>query len=672
MAATLFLLLFGNASANYNTIRGRRTNLPENTFANNRNKHLLNDELSCILLLKEIKFSDGSESEEADCLDPVTGEITKITGPYDAQKIFLEGFKTGELTSNKSTLTKNGGAQAYFDDDAGELVLPDWEQLEIGRGNPKRAELTNLKASSTSMRLSTQALAALFLLPSDSVSANNTLRGRRRLPGNAIGKTKNKHPLDESPCILLLKEIKFLDGSESEEADCLEPSTGAISKITGPQGTQKIFLDGFKNGELMSNVSTLRKNGAQAYFDDDSGELVLPDWDHLVIGHGNPNANKNGRELWKHVARSDDETRMVGDGSRRSLATVIGDKEMLAIRVIAPDASMSSSESDISDSWFGTSGDLVNLKSQYEACSYGQLRCEGASKTTSTGATVSNGVHTIEISSTVSGVADGTVRTAVVNEATTALGSLSGQFDHVILCLPPGTAGSWIAYAYVNHWLSVYNDEWCNYVSGQMHEIGHNLNLAHSGEGTLAYGDQTGMMGYSYSSDDGPEMCFNAPKNWQLGWYNDGQKVVTSGWSGNLYGIADYGTIDSGSVVIAQIPASVNGGTDDWYVSFNRKAGINAGTVEGGNQVLVHKRASGTGYAESTLMAKLSAGGTYSGAPLPIEVSAIDISQSPGFATVLIGTLATPAPVTPAPVTPAPVTPAPVTPAPVTSAPVTP
>jgi predicted transcriptional regulator len=27
---------------------------------------------------------------------------------------------------------------------------------------------------------------------------------------------------------------------------------------------------------------------------------------------------------------------------------------------------------------------------------------------------------------------------------------------------------------------SVYSNEWCNYVSGQMHEIGHNLNFAHS------------------------------------------------------------------------------------------------------------------------------------------------------------------------------------------------
>ena len=33
-----------------------------------------------------------------------------------------------------------------------------------------------------------------------------------------------------------------------------------------------------------------------------------------------------------------------------------------------------------------------------------------------------------------------------------------------------------------------------------------NLGFAHSGEGTQQYADQSGMMGYSYSSDEGPVM----------------------------------------------------------------------------------------------------------------------------------------------------------------------
>jgi len=162
-------------------------------------------------------------------------------------------------------------------------------------------------------------------------------------------------------------------------------------------------------------------------------------------------------------------------------------------------------------------------------------------------------------------------------------------------------------------------------------------------------------MGYSYSASDTPEMCFNAPKNWQLQWYTNRQTSVSTAWNGTLYGIADYNSTSDGDNVILQIP----GATHDWYVSFNRKIGINRGTKEGGNQVLVHKRSSGLGYGESDLIAKLDAGDTYSNAALPlaITVNSIDLSADPAFAFVTIAPVPTPAPTTQAP-TPDP-TPAP-------------
>lgn len=87
--------------------------------------------------------------------------------------------------------------------------------------------------------------------------------------------------------------------------------------------------------------------------------------------------------------------------------------------------------------------------------------------------------------------------------------------DHVMYCLPPETM-SGIAKAYKNSWNSLYSNEWCNYVSAQMHEIGHNLNFGHSSEDGK-YKDKSGMMGYSYRSDDGPIMCFNiAPSHSSL------------------------------------------------------------------------------------------------------------------------------------------------------------
>ncbi len=186
-------------------------------------------------------------------------------------------------------------------------------------------------------------------------------------------------------------------------------------------------------------------------------------------------------------------------------------------------------------------------------------------------------------------------------------------------------------------------------------EIGHNLNLAHSGETTNQYGDQTGMMGYSYSSDD-QNMCFNAPKNWQLGWYPNGEyTVVNKFFEGKILGLVDYANLSSANNEI--IMAKINDGIDDWYVSFNRGTGINSGTVEGRDQVLVHKRPQGTGFAQSYLMAKLNAGSTYNGitvdgSAVPVTVFTINTSEF-GYAQVRIGNGA---PTTPEP-TPAPTPP---------------
>lgn len=105
-------------------------------------------------------------------------------------------------------------------------------------------------------------------------------------------------------------------------------------------------------------------------------------------------------------------------------------------------------------------------------------------------------------------------------------------------------------------------------------------------------------------------MCFNAAKNYQLGWFDDKFTEMTLSsetFSGNLIGLAHYGIATDDQQVGIKIGTS----DTDYYVSFNRKIGINSGTVEGANQVLVHSRPTGTGYAESKLLAKLNAGGSF-------------------------------------------------------------
>lgn len=433
-------------------------------------------------------------------------------------------------------------------------------------------------------------------------------------------------------CLGVIEEKQYEDNIEETILNC-ERSDGTMIPIVGVSEawTQRKASNGeFRSGRdfLEMPVGTTERDGV----------IIVPPGKEIKIMKG-----RNHR--------------------RRQLAVTTGAKTVLAVRVEASDASTTSSEADISDNILGTSGDPVNLASQYAECSHNALTFSATTRNN-----IINGVTTVNIPSlVVSGASDGSVRDAVTAALNTQFGvsSPSQLADHVMYCLPGGTAGSWIAYAYVNHWLSVYNNQWCNYVSGQMHEIGHNLALAHSNEGATAYADQSGMMGYSYGSDDGPRMCFNAAKSFQLGWYSNNVQTVTLtsglGQSYTLVGIVNYpnDTSNENKVVL-----KVETGTpNDYYINFNRRTGFNSGTQEGGDQVtIVLQGGDGVNYSQSDLLAKLSAGGSYTisdpalGADLVITVDAIDLTSIPSVAQVslCLGNCA-PTPPTPNP-TPAPTT----------------
>jgi hypothetical protein len=150
----------------------------------------------------------------------------------------------------------------------------------------------------------------------------------------------------------------------------------------------------------------------------------------------------------------------------------------------------------------------------------------------------------------------------------------------------------------------------------------------------------TGFMGFSYDQDD-QLMCFDGAKSWQTGWYASKSKFVdpsTGGcFEGIVYGISDFGNAASSTVLLKINDFS----STDYYVAFNRQSGINAGTLEARNQVTVTRQgAEGAGYAESELVAKLSAGGRWSGAVsgknMAVNVLSIDLASSPAFARVRI------------------------------------
>ena len=146
---------------------------------------------------------------------------------------------------------------------------------------------------------------------------------------------------------------------------------------------------------------------------------------------------------------------------------------MLVLRIVAQDAQTTGTEADLANKIFGASGDVLNLKSLYNQCSNGQLRFEPQTNNNLIG---TDGVYTVSLPTTlVSGASDGTIREAALSKASQDFGgvALNTVANYVIICIPPGTSGGgWLAYAYVNYWLSVFNDNWCNSPSTQMHELG--------------------------------------------------------------------------------------------------------------------------------------------------------------------------------------------------------
>lgn len=178
------------------------------------------------------------------------------------------------------------------------------------------------------------------------------------------------------------------------------------------------------------------------------------------------------------------------DDSRR-LATGNVNKKVLVVRVNAgpADATTTASAAGLSDSVFGTSGDPVNLASQYEACSYGKLTFSPLTSLNE-GDPALDAVGVYEVNVTTSTMDHAQLREAITDKLNidwpnTTLPERSwddlsntAPFDHVMYCMPPGTSMG-IAYAFVNSWLSVYKDSWCTFLSTQMHEIGHNIGLAH-------------------------------------------------------------------------------------------------------------------------------------------------------------------------------------------------
>mmetsp|Transcript_9397 Transcript_9397/g.20832 ORF Transcript_9397/g.20832 Transcript_9397/m.20832 type:complete len:520 (+) Transcript_9397:246-1805(+) len=324
-----------------------------------------------------------------------------------------------------------------------------------------------------------------------------------------------------------------------------------------------------------------------------------------------------------------------------SLMKTKGSKTVLVVRVLADDVVTTVSAYQLSNNWFGTGDDAINFRSKTMQCSYGKLIFNPApSSALSTG--IRNGVVTIDLKRKVRSIENVNVmviENMVKVELVKNLGpTYTSNVDHIALCMPRGLLK--LAYGYYNGKISVYNDKLCLSSHFQMHEIGHNLNLDHSGTPTRIYGDKTCIMGLTYRRDT--NICFNAPKSWALGWYDDRHRTIGKGqveWTGAVVGLSDYG-ISNGYAVLLKIMSN----TADFYVNYNRAIGINKDTKLGLNKVMVFSTEPGVTSSKSILIRQLEAGQCFSRNQrfsssgifrrLTISVLTINTSASPSFATV--------------------------------------
>ena len=161
-----------------------------------------------------------------------------------------------------------------------------------------------------------------------------------------------------------------------------------------------------------------------------------------------------------------------------------------------------------------------------------------------------------------------------------------------------------------------------------MHEVAHNIGLHHSNENNQAYNDQSCLMGFSYvDNHESPKMCFNGAKSWQLGWYREKSTSIDldpsnqqTFWTGRLVGVSDYpDALPNDDVVVAEIVTNddLAMNTDNYYLLYNRKDGINSQVTEFGDLVTITKghfrstSSSSTERSDSEHISHLSVGETY-------------------------------------------------------------
>jgi hypothetical protein len=154
---------------------------------------------------------------------------------------------------------------------------------------------------------------------------------------------------------------------------------------------------------------------------------------------------------------------------RRRLAST-GTRSVLVLRISAGDATNTYSAQQLYNYIFDDLNPFTQptLVSQYAMLSFGKQIF----------VPTTYGVMEVPVSMNATGATYAAIRDAALQVvlAKYNVSSITEMADHVMFCIPPGT-GNWTSTSSFGSWRSVYNDQWCGYLSGFMREIGNNLGL---------------------------------------------------------------------------------------------------------------------------------------------------------------------------------------------------
>ena len=162
------------------------------------------------------------------------------------------------------------------------------------------------------------------------------------------------------------------------------------------------------------------------------------------------------------------------------------------------------------------------------------------------------------------------------------------------------------------------------------------------------------MQGNPLYSDDIGKMCYNAAKNWQIGWYDDRKlelnpKDRSSTWGTivRMVGIANYDAQSFPSVSSLPVLVKLETQTsNDYFIAFNRAFGINSENDEADDEVtIVQTGQNGLSYSQSWLRETLKEGEEYvisglgaSGTDLIVSLTSITKNEDLWIANLWIGT----------------------------------